>query len=120
VSVRELEELVASDRHAQQAELERVARMTAAEARETLLRDVEEATRHDMAKLVRRVEEEARHESDRRVRSIIATAIQRLAAAHASATTASTVALPSTTSRDGSSGARAGTSVPSRPSRAST
>ena len=93
--LRELQDVVASQRDAQRTELERVARMTAAEARQTLLHDVEEATRHDMAKLVRRVEEEARHESDRRVRSIIATAIQRLAAAHASATTASTVALPS-------------------------
>jgi ribonuclease Y len=76
-------------------ELERVSAMSQAQAREQILRELEESTRHDMAKMVRRVEEEAKLEADRRVRSIISTSIGRLAASHAAATTVSTVELPS-------------------------
>jgi ribonuclease Y len=76
-------------------ELERIAALTATDAREMLLHDVEESARHDMARLVRRIEEEAKTEADRRVRTIISTVIGRLAASHASATTVSMVELPS-------------------------
>ncbi len=95
VDLRQQQEELARAGRAQAEELERVAGMTATQAREALLKNTEEQTRHDMARLVRRVEDEARHESDRRVRSIIATAIQRLAATHASSSTASLVPLPS-------------------------
>ena len=76
-------------------ELERLSGMTGAEARETLLQDVEKSSRHEAARLVRRVEEEAKSESERRVRTIMSTVLQRLAASHTSTTTVSSVALPS-------------------------
>jgi ribonuclease Y len=76
-------------------ELERIASLSASQARQILLRELEEELRHDSARLVRQVEEETRREADRRARNILATAMQRLAGGHAVETTVSTVALQS-------------------------
>ena len=77
------------------AGLERISGMSTAQARETLLKQVEDEARHDMARLVRQVEEEARREADRRARNILALSIQRTAATHVAETTVSVVNLPS-------------------------
>lgn len=76
-------------------ELERVSGLNAAQARQLLLRDVEEAARHDKARILREVEEETRRDAGRRVRNILAVAMQRMAAGHAVETTVSTVPLAS-------------------------
>jgi ribonucrease Y len=76
-------------------ELERIASLSSGQARQILLRELEDELRHDSAKLVRQVEEETRREADRRARSILATAMQRLAGGHAVETTVSTVPLQS-------------------------
>jgi ribonuclease Y len=76
-------------------ELEKAAGMSQTQAREVLLKETEDAVRHDMAKMIRRVEDEAKTEADRRVRTIISTGIGRLASSHAAATTVSMVELPS-------------------------
>jgi ribonucrease Y len=76
-------------------ELERIASLSQAQARQILLRELEDELRTDSARLVRQVEEETRREADRRARSILATAMQRLAGGHAVETTVSTVALQS-------------------------
>ncbi|HWH64471.1 MAG TPA: Rnase Y domain-containing protein, partial [Gaiellales bacterium] len=77
------------------AELERISGMTGSQARDTLLAQVEERCRHDMAKIVRQVDEETKLESDRRARNILSVAIQRTASAHTAETTVSVVQLPS-------------------------
>jgi ribonucrease Y len=88
------EELKAA--HAEQAlVLERISGLTATQARDLLLKQVEEDSRHEMAKLVRAVEEEARREADRRARNILSLSIQRTAANHVAETTVSVVPLPS-------------------------
>jgi ribonuclease Y len=76
-------------------DLERVAGMTRSQARQKLLRDVEEDARHEKARVVREVEEETRREAGRRSRNILAACMQRLAAGHACETTVSLVTLPS-------------------------
>ena len=76
-------------------DLERVSGLTRAQARQALLRDVEEDARHEKARIVRHVEEETRREAGRRSRNILAACMQRLAAGHASETTVSLLALPS-------------------------
>ena len=82
--------------HAEQtAELERISGLTGAQAKEMLLRQVEEDARHDMAKLLRSVEEEAKREAERRARNILSLSIQRTAANHVAETTVSVVPLPS-------------------------
>jgi ribonucrease Y len=95
VHVRTLQEDAKSAKDAALRQVERAAGMTQQQARDVLLAETEEAVRHDMAKMIRRIEEEAKQEADRRARTIVATAISRLAASHAAATTVSMVELPS-------------------------
>ncbi|MET0602480.1 MAG: ribonuclease Y [Baekduia sp.] len=75
--------------------LERVAGLSAGQAKQALLKDVEEEARHDAGRVVRQVEEETKRDAERRVRSILSVAMQRLAASHAAETTVSVVQLPS-------------------------
>ena len=79
----------------QRLELTRIAGLSAEEARTVLMKEVEDQARHDLARLVMQIENEARAEGEKRARSIIATAIQRIAADHVSETTVSVVPLPS-------------------------
>ncbi len=74
-------------------ELERVAGMPASQARHQLLKELEDQTRHDRAKVVRQIEEETKRDADRRVRNILSVVMQRLAAGHAAETTVSVVQL---------------------------
>ena len=85
------EQLVAD----RQRELQRVASLTADEARELLLKEIEADARRDAANLVKRLEGEARETAAVRAQHIIADAIQRSAAEHAIETTVSVVDLPS-------------------------
>jgi ribonucrease Y len=78
-----------------QRELQRVAGMTADEARELLIKQIETDARRDAANLVKRLEAEARETAAVRAQGIIADAIQRSAAEHAIETTVSVVDLPS-------------------------
>jgi ribonucrease Y len=85
------EQLVAT----QQRELERVAGLTAEEAKELLVRQMENDARHDAANLVKRLEAEARETAADKAKQYITEAIQRCAAEHAIETTVSVVDLPS-------------------------
>ena len=76
-------------------ELERVSGLSAGQAKQVLLRELEDELRHDSARLIRQVEEETRHDADRRARSILATCMQRVAGGHAVETTVSVVELKS-------------------------
>ena len=78
-----------------QRELQRVAGMTADEAREVLLKEIETDARREAAHLVKRLEAEAREQAADRARHIVTEAIQRSAAEHAIETTVSVVDLPS-------------------------
>jgi ribonucrease Y len=78
-----------------QRELQRVAGLTAEEARELLLKQIEAEARRDAANLVKRLETEARETAADRARHIITDAIQRSAAETAIETTVSVVDLPS-------------------------
>ena len=82
-------------KHTQVRELERIANLSAGQARQILLRELEEELRHDSAALVRQVEEEARRDAERRARSILSTVMQRIAGGHAAETTVSVVHLES-------------------------
>jgi ribonuclease Y len=81
------------DEHARA--LERVAGLSAGQAKQALLKEIEDQARHDSVKIVRAVEEETKRDAERRVRSILSVAMQRLAASHAAETTVSVVQLPS-------------------------
>ena len=76
-------------------ELERVAGLSAGQAKQILMHELEDELRHESARLVRQVEEETRHDADRRARSILAAVMQRVASSHAVETTVSVVELKS-------------------------
>lgn len=78
-----------------QRELQRVAGLTAEEAKDILLRQIETDARRDAANLVKRLEAEARESASAKAKQIITQAIQRSAAEHAIETTVSVVNLPS-------------------------
>jgi len=76
-------------------ELERISSLTAGEARELLLAQVESEIRDEANKRFREIEQELKEEADQRARKIIATAMQRLTGDVVSETTTSVVQLPS-------------------------
>jgi len=78
-----------------QRELQRVSGMTAEEAKERLVHQLESDARRDAAHLVKRLEHEARETAAEKAKQIITQAIQRSAAEHAIETTVSVVDLPS-------------------------
>jgi ribonuclease Y len=82
-------------KHDQIRELERLSGLSASQARQILLRELEDELRHDSARVARQVEEDVRRDAERRARSILATAMQRIASGHAAETTVSVVHLPS-------------------------
>ncbi len=75
--------------------LERIANMTAEEAKKQLIDSMVEKARYEGAKQIREVEEETRQEADKRAKKIIATSIQRYAGDYVSERTVSVVHLPS-------------------------
>jgi ribonuclease Y len=85
------EKLVATQQH----ELERVASLTADEAKELLLKQMESEARHDAANLLKRLDAEARETAVDKAKQYITEAIQRCGAEHAIETTVSVVDLPS-------------------------
>lgn len=90
-SAAKYQQLVAQQQH----ELERVASLTAEEAKELLLKQIEGEARHDSANLLKRLDAEARETASAKAKQYITEAIQRSAAEHAVETTVSVVDLPS-------------------------
>jgi ribonuclease Y len=85
---------LAADREQHRAELERISVLTSDQARTELLAAVEAETRRSAALLARDIEAAARADADRTARTIITTAIQRLASEQTSESVVTTVALP--------------------------
>ena len=75
-------------------ELERIASLSAEEARQALIEEVEVDARRQAGLALRRIEEEAKQEAEGRAREILAAATQRLAADHALQTTTQLLRLP--------------------------
>ena len=95
LAFRELRDDLERQRERELKELERISGLTVDQAKSQLLGRSEELIRHDLAREVRQLEEEARNEAKRRARNLVADALQRVAASHASETTVSLVELPS-------------------------
>jgi ribonucrease Y len=79
----------------QRRELERISGLGAAQAKQLLIAEVEQEARHQAGLQLREIEEETKREAERRARSILSTAMQRLAASHATESTTRLVELPS-------------------------
>jgi ribonucrease Y len=79
----------------QRVKLERIAGLSAEDARREILQRVEDEARTQAQALARDIKEQAKRGADRDARRIISMAIQRLAAEHTAESTVSAVALPS-------------------------
>ncbi len=75
-------------------ELEKISGLTSEQAKEYLLKSVEDDVKHDTAKLIKELENKAKEEADKKAKDYIVTAIQRCAADHVAETTVSVVQLP--------------------------
>jgi len=75
-------------------ELERISAITTEEAKEILLKRVEEEYSHYLAKRMKEMDDESREEAQRRSRDIVISAIQRTVVDHATEATISVVPIP--------------------------
>lgn len=75
-------------------ELERISGLTSEQAKEYLLKSVEDDVKHDTAKMIKELESRAKEEADKKAKEYVVTAIQRCAADHVAETTVSVVQLP--------------------------
>lgn len=76
-------------------ELEKISGLTLDEAKDLLLKSLEEEARHEGAKLVKKITAEARENADKEAKKIICTTIQRYAGDYVAERTVSVVPLPS-------------------------
>ncbi len=86
---------VAASHQQQLAELERISGLTSEQAKEYLLKSVEEDVKHETAVMIKDLESQAKDEAEKKAKDIIVTAIQRCAADHVAESTISVVQLPS-------------------------
>ncbi|MDE7247753.1 MAG: Rnase Y domain-containing protein, partial [Lachnospiraceae bacterium] len=77
-----------------QQELERISGLTSEQAKEYLLRTVEDEVKHDTAVMVKELETRAKEEAAKKAKEYVTTAIQKCAADHVAETTISLVQLP--------------------------
>lgn len=81
--------------HAKQLqELEKISGLTSEQAKEYLIKTVEEEVKHETAMLIKELENKAREEADKRAKELVVTAIQKCAADHVAEATISVVQLP--------------------------
>jgi len=96
--LRELEKkeaAVEKIREEQIESLERISGLTAQEAKEMLLKNIESQARFDAAVMVKEIEQQARDNAEKNAKNIVASSIQKVAADHVAETTVSVVNLPS-------------------------
>ena len=89
----QLEELKRA-KQVQRRELEQISGLSVSQAKQILVREVEEEARHQAGLTIQQVDAETKQEAERRARNILSVAMQRLAATHASETTTRLVELP--------------------------
>ncbi|MBD5097826.1 MAG: ribonuclease Y [Lachnospiraceae bacterium] len=75
-------------------ELERISGLTSEQAKEYLLKTVEDEVKHETAVMIKELETRAKEEADKKAKDYVVTAIQKCAADHVSETTISLVQLP--------------------------
>ncbi len=87
-------ELVARLNEERVQELERISGLTSEQAKEHLLKIVEDEVKHETAVMIKEMESRAKEEADKKAKEYVVTAIQKCAADHVSETTISVVQLP--------------------------
>ena len=91
----ELKEQVAQTLQKETEILEKLSGLSAQDAKEYLLKNMESEIRHEAAMLIKDIENNVKDESEKRARNILSAAIQKCSADHVAETTVSVVNLPS-------------------------
>lgn len=78
----------------QTKELEKISGLTSEQAKEYLLKTVEDEVKHETAVMIKEMESKAKDEADKKAKDFVVTAIQKCAADHVAETTISVVQLP--------------------------
>jgi ribonuclease Y len=91
----ERENALAATEQEARSRLERLAGLTAHEAKQELIRRLEDEAKSDAAALLRDIKEQSKKTADREAKKIVALAIQRMAAEYTAEMSVSTVTLPS-------------------------
>jgi ribonuclease Y len=79
----------------QKRQLEKISGLTADQAKELLVRAMENEARYEGAKFIKKIENETKEQADKKAKKILATAIQRYAGDFVAERTVSVVQLPS-------------------------
>ncbi|MCQ2517159.1 MAG: ribonuclease Y [Lachnospiraceae bacterium] len=87
-------EIIAKLNEQRVQELERISGLTSEQAKEYLLKIVEDDVKHETAVLIKDMESRAKEEADKKAKELVVNAIQKCAADHVSETTISVVQLP--------------------------
>ncbi len=93
-AIQDKENIVARQIKEQRELIERIAGLSSEEARQELLKKVEEESRFDAAKLAKRIEDEARENAEKKAKDIIVFSIQRYSSDYVADTTVTSVSLP--------------------------
>ena len=93
-SLNKQKEVIAKLNEERVQELERISGLTSDQAKEYLLKIVEEEVKHETAVMIKELENRAKEEADKKAKEYVVNAIQRCAADHVSETTISVVNLP--------------------------
>ena len=93
-SLNKLKEEVSRLNEQRVQELERISGLTSEQAKDYLLKIVEDEVKHETAVMIKDMESRAKEEADKKAKEYVVSAIQRCAADHVSETTISVVQLP--------------------------
>ncbi len=94
-AMKKREAVVSAQEEEYRSELERISGMSAQEAKDLIIKNLENDARHDAQALLNKVEQEAQLTAEKKAREILVTAIQRIAPETTSDITVTTVSLPS-------------------------
>ena len=95
--IKELDVLTEETKKTKQQQLEmleKISGLSVDEAKDYLLKNVEDEVRHESAIMIKNILDEAKEEADKKAKNIISTAIQKCAADHVAEATVTVVALP--------------------------
>ncbi len=94
-AMKKREVVVAAQEEEYRKELERISGLSAQEAKELIIKNLENDARHDAQALLNKIEQEAQLTAEKKAREVLVTAIQRIAPETTSDITVTTVSLPS-------------------------
>ena len=88
-------EVIAKQEEQYRSELERISGLSQAEAKELIIKNLENEARHDAQVLINKIEQEAQLSAEKKAKDVLITTIQRIAPETTSDITVATVSLPS-------------------------